>query len=103
MPHRSAETATYPGEMAKFEFDIPEDLVDEIDRVAARTDETRNQFILRIAAEEIDRSHAKMRVAFEELWEKHPLDLGGRTAEELIREDRDHRDDKRFGPDPRVR
>ena len=35
MPHRSAETATYPGEMAKVELDIPEDLVDEIDRVAS--------------------------------------------------------------------
>lgn len=88
--------------MARIEVDIPEDLIDEIDRVAARTDETRNQFILRIAMEETDRSHTKMRAEIEELWEMHPLDLGGRTAEELIREDRDHRDDKRFGPDPRV-
>jgi hypothetical protein len=77
--------------MAKVEFDIPEDLMWEIDRIAARTDETRNQFILRIAAEEIDRSHAKMRAAFEELWEKYPLDLDGKTAAEVVREGRDGR------------
>ena len=91
MPHRSAETATYPGEMARFEIELPDDLVDEIDRVAARTDETRNQLILRIAADEVDRSHAEMRAAFEELWEKYPLDLGGKTAAEVVREGRDKR------------
>lgn len=92
MPHRSAETATYPGEMAKVELEMPEDLVDEIDRVAARTDETRTQFILRIASEEIDRSHAKMRKELQDLRAQiGPLDLGGKTAAELIREGRDSR------------
>lgn len=91
MPHRSGKTATYPGEMTKVELDIPEDLLGEIDRIAGRTDETRDQFILRIAEEEIDRSHAKMRAEFEELWKNYPLDLGGKTAAEVVREGRDGR------------
>jgi len=91
MLNRSAETATYPGEMAKVEISIPEDLLWQIDDFAARADETREGFVRRIVEEEVDRCHARLRKELEELLDSHPLDLGGKTAAELIREGRDNR------------
>jgi hypothetical protein len=99
MLNRSAEIATYPGEMAKLEFSLSEDLLDQIDLAAERAGETRDEFLRRIAEREVEESNARLRTELEDLWASHPIDLGGRTAAELIREDRDHRDDKRFGSD----
>jgi hypothetical protein len=56
MPHRSAETATYPGEMAKFELELPDDLLEFVDGYAHNAEESRDEFLRRIIAEEIDRS-----------------------------------------------
>jgi hypothetical protein len=103
MPHRSAETATYPGEMAKVELEILDDLLEFVDGYAHNAEESRDEFLHRIISEEIDRCHEKLRKELEDLWASHPIDLGGKTAAELIREDRDHRDDKRFGPDGHAR
>jgi hypothetical protein len=89
--------------MAKFEIELPEDLLEFVDCYAHNAEESRDEFLRRIIAEEIDRCHEKLRREIEELFDSHPLDLGGRTAAELIREDRDHRDDKRFGPDGHAR
>lgn len=91
MPHRSAEIATYPGEMAKVELDIPDDLLEHVDDYASRADETREEFLRRIIAAEVDRCHEKLRKEIEDLLDSHPLDLGGKTAAELIREGRDSR------------
>lgn len=91
MPHRSAETATYPGEMARFELELTDDLLEWVDDYADRADETRDEFLRRIIGEEIDRCHARLREEIEGLLDSHPLDLGGKTAAELIREGRDSR------------
>ena len=103
MSHRSAEIATYPGEMARFEIQIPDDLLGFVDDYAGRADETRDEFLRRVITTEIDRCHEKLRKEIEDLLDSHPLDLGGRSAAALIREDRDHRDDKRYGPDGHAR
>ncbi len=103
MPHRSAETATYAGAMARIELDLPEDLLDHVDGYAHNAEESRDEFLRRTIAETIDRCHEELREEIDELFDSHPLDLGGRSAAELIREDRDHRDDKRFGPDGHAR
>jgi hypothetical protein len=91
MPHRSAETATYAGEMARIEVDIPADLLEHVDDYAGRAGEPRDEFLRRVITEEIDRCHEKLRKEIEDLLDSHPLDLGGKTAAELIRESRDSR------------
>jgi hypothetical protein len=89
MPHRSAETATYPGEMAKFEIEIPCDLLVLLDNVAEAAGETREEFLTRVAEEGLDRAGAALR---ERLLETlgPPKPMGGDGAQ-IIREMRDQR------------
>ena len=103
MLHRSAEPQSYAESVAKIEIEFSGDFLDQVDDSAARTEESRDEFIRRSVEDEVKRSQARLRKELEELWDSHPIDLGGRTAAELIREDRDHRDDKRFTPDGHVR
>ena len=95
MLHRSAETATYPGDMAKVEINLPDDLLKRIDRVADRLGETRDEFLRRIAESEVDRSNLQWRKELEQMM--GPPIHGGGESGRWIREDRDHRDDKRLG------
>ena len=96
MPHRSAETATYPGEMARFEIQIPDDLLRRLDRVADLDGETREEFLRRAAERELEERKAVRHKEFEEMMPP-PIHGGGESGR-WIREDRDHRDDKRLGP-----
>jgi hypothetical protein len=91
MLNRSAKTATYGESVAKIEITLPEDLLPQIDEAAERAGESRDVFLCRSVEEEVGRSQAQFRKELEELWAKHPIDLGGRTAAELIREGRDSR------------
>jgi hypothetical protein len=92
MPHRSAETATYAGEMARIELDLPDDVLDWVDDYASRAGVTSDEFLRRTIVEEVDRCHAKMRKELQDLRaQMGPLDLGEKTAAELIREGRDSR------------
>jgi metal-responsive CopG/Arc/MetJ family transcriptional regulator len=77
--------------MARFEIELPDDLLEWVDDYAGRAGESRDEFLRRIIAEEIDRCHEKLREEIEGLLDSHPLDLGGKTAAELIRESRDSR------------
>lgn len=103
MLHRSAETATYPGDMAKVEINLPDDLLRQIDEAADRAGESREIFLRRSVEEGVARSQAGLRKELEGLLGGVEFDLGGKTAAEWIRHDRDHRDDKRFGPDGHAR
>jgi hypothetical protein len=96
MLNRSAETATYAGDMAKVEINFPDDLLRQIDEAADRAGETRDEFLRRSVGEEVRRNQAAFRKEIEELLGP-PLPMGGGWAE-WLRHDRDHRDDKRFGP-----
>jgi hypothetical protein len=95
MPHRSAETATYPGEMAKIELELSDDLLRQIDEAADRVGETRDEFVGRSVAEEVRRNQARFRAQLEEMMGP-PIHGGGGSAE-WLRWDRDHRDDQRMG------
>lgn len=95
MLHRSAETATYAGDMAKVEIDLPDDLLRRVDRAAEREGETREEFLRRAAEQGVDESGARFRKEMEEMMPA-PIHRGGESAR-WIREDRDHRDDKRLG------
>jgi predicted DNA-binding protein len=77
--------------MARIEIDLSEDLLEWVDEYAGRAGETRAEFLRRVIAAEIDRCHARLRKEIEDLLDSHPLDLGGKTAAELIRESRDSR------------
>lgn len=91
MLNRSAEIATYAGEMAKVEINLPDDFLRQVDEAADRAGETRDEFLQRSVAEEVGRNQAALRKELEELMDAHPLDLGGKTAAELVREGRDNR------------
>lgn len=87
MLHRSAETATYAGEMAKVEIDIPDDLLRQIDKAADRAGETRDEFLRRIAGQEVEQSNAQLRKELEQLI--GPSEPMGGNAAQIIREMRD--------------
>jgi hypothetical protein len=91
MPNRSANTATYGEDVAKIELNLPDDLLWQIDEAADRVGESRNAFLRRSVEDEVRRNQAQFRKELEDLWASHPIDLGGRTAAELIREGRDSR------------
>lgn len=76
--------------MPKVLISMPEDLLRQVDDAAQRRGESRSGFIQRIAGHEIVESNAQLRKELEELLEP-PLDLGGQTAAELVREGRDTR------------
>jgi hypothetical protein len=88
MLNRSAKTATYGEDVAKVEINLPDDLLDQVDRVAERVGETRDEFLARIAGQEVDRIDWQMRKELEQMVGP-PRPMGGNGAE-LIREMRDN-------------
>jgi hypothetical protein len=88
MLHRSAETASYAGEMAKLEINLPDDLLREIDRAADRVGETRDEFLQRTAEREVDRIDWQLRKELEQMVGP-PQPMGGNAAQ-IIREMRDN-------------
>jgi hypothetical protein len=88
MPHRSAETATYSGEMAKFEIQIPDRWLALLDNVCEDAGETREEFLSRIAEEGLVRAGDVLRVKFLQQLGP-PMSLGGESAQ-MIREIRDN-------------
>ena len=95
MLHRSAETATYPGEMAKVEIDLSEDLLGQIDEAANRAGESRDEFLRRSVEEAAARSRAALRQEIEDLI--GPAKPRGGNAAEIIREMRDNHPPMRRG------
>ena len=97
MLHRSAEPQSYAESVPKIELNLPEDLLRRVDSVIGFDGETREEF-LRCAAE---RELAERRAIHQKEFEKMmpPPIHGGGESGRWIREDRDHRDDKRWGPD----
>ncbi len=89
MLHRSAETASYAGEMAKVEVNLSDDLLRRVDNAAEDAGETREEFLRRVAEEEVSRSEAAFRRRIEEMLGP-PVPMGGDSAR-IIREMRDQR------------
>jgi hypothetical protein len=97
MPNRSANTATYGEAMAKVEINLPDDLIRRIDVAAERVGETRDQFLERIAGQEVERIHWQLRRELEQMVGP-PRPMGGNAAE-IIRETRDNWPPTRRGND----
>ncbi|HJZ36496.1 MAG TPA: ribbon-helix-helix protein, CopG family [Solirubrobacterales bacterium] len=83
--------------MAKIEITLPDDLLRRVDCVARLDGETRGDFLRRAAERELAERRAIRHKEFEEMMPS-PIHGGGESGR-WIREDRDHRDDKRWGPD----
>lgn len=98
MPHRSAETATYPGEMAKFEIEIPDDLLVLIDNLARDAGVTQEELLRRVTEAGLAQARDAYRERFEELLGP-PMPLGGDSAQ-IIREMRDQRLPPAYRDDP---
>jgi predicted transcriptional regulator len=88
MLYRSAKTATYDQAVAKIEITLPDDLLDQVDRVAERVGETRDEFVARIAGQEVERIDWQMRKELEQM--VGPSRPMGGNAAEIIREMRDN-------------
>ena len=97
MLNRSAKTATYDQAVAKIEINLPDDLLRRVDCVARLDGETREDFLRRAAERELAERRTIRHKEFEEMMPP-PIHGGGESGR-WIREDRDHRDDKRWGPD----
>jgi hypothetical protein len=97
MLNRSAKTATYGEDVAKIEINLPDDLLRRVDCVARLDGETRGDFLRRAAERELAERRTIRHKEFEEMMPP-PIHGGGESGR-WIREDRDHRDDKRWGPD----
>ncbi|HEX8754366.1 MAG TPA: type II toxin-antitoxin system HicB family antitoxin [Solirubrobacterales bacterium] len=79
----------YTHPVAKVMISIPDDLLQRVDAHASAAGETRSGFLQRLAERELERIDVKEREEFERLLDSVQIDLGGRSAAELIREDRE--------------
>jgi hypothetical protein len=90
MPVLTAGNTVYTRPVAKVMISIPDALLERIDARASAAGETRSGFLQRLAERELAVDDARQRRRWEEMLEAiGPVDLGGRSAAELIREDRE--------------
>jgi len=90
MPVPTAGNAVYTRSVAKVMISIPDDLLERLDAQARSNGETRSGFLQRLAEAELAAESTRQRRRWEEMLEAiGPVDLGGRSAAELIREDRE--------------
>jgi len=69
---------------------IPDDLLTRIDALVEAAHETRSGFLQRLAEREIETAEGHVRAEVARLLDEiEPIDLGGISAAQLIREDRE--------------
>jgi len=80
----------YTHPVAKVMISIPDNLLERLDAQARANRETRSGFLQRLAERELEATDSHMRDEVERLLsEIGPVDLGGVSAAQLIREDRE--------------
>jgi hypothetical protein len=80
----------YTDPVAKVMISIPNSLLDRLDAQARASRETRSGFLRRLAERELESADSHMRDEVDRLLsEIGPVDLGGVSAAQLIREDRE--------------
>jgi hypothetical protein len=80
----------YTHPVAKVMISIPDDLLERLDAQARAGHETRSGFLRRLAERELESADSHMRDEIDRLLnEIGPVDLGGVSAAQLIREDRE--------------
>jgi hypothetical protein len=89
MPVLAISNTVYTRPVAKVMISIPDALLERIDAHAGETGETRSGFIQRLAEHEIGGSDQRRREEFERLLGLLDIELGGVSAAQAIREDRE--------------
>jgi HicB_like antitoxin of bacterial toxin-antitoxin system len=80
----------YTRPVAKVMISIPDLLLERLDAHVEAAHETRSGFLQRVAERELERAESHNREEIERLLnEIQPLDFGGVSAAQLIREDRE--------------
>jgi hypothetical protein len=89
MPTLTPSNTVYTHPVAKVMISIPDALLERLDSRAKALGETRSGFLQRVTGQELERAHGHDREEIERLLsEIRPLDFGGVSAAQLIREDR---------------
>ena len=92
MPTLTPSNTVYTHPVAKVMISIPDKLLERLDARAKATRESRSGFLQRVAERELELAERHDREEIERLLgELQPLDFGGVSAAQLIREDRDSR------------
>ena len=90
MPVLTPSNTVYTHPVAKVMISIPDALLAGVDSRAKALGESRSGFLQRLAERELERAGGHDREEIERLLgEIQPLDFGGVSAAELIREDRE--------------
>lgn len=80
----------YTRPVAKVMISIPDKLLERLDNQARSNRETRSGFLQRLAERELEVAESREREEIERLLDQiQPLDFGGVSAAQLIREDRE--------------
>jgi predicted DNA-binding protein len=80
----------YTHPVAKVMISIPDKLLERLDARAKETSESRSGFLQRVAERELELAERHDREEIERLLDEiQPLDFGGHSAAQLIREDRE--------------
>lgn len=86
----SSGNTVYTPPVAKVMISIPGSLLERLDAQARVSRETRSGFLRRLAERELESTDSRMRDEVDRLLsEIGPVDLGGVSAAQLIREDRE--------------
>jgi predicted DNA-binding protein len=90
MPVLTPSNTVYTYPVAKVMISIPDKLLQRLDARAKETSETRSGFLQRVAERELERAERHDRDEIERLLDQiQPIDFGGVSAAQLIREDRE--------------
>lgn len=90
MPVLTPSNTVYTHPVAKVMISIPDKLLERLDLRAKEAGESRSGFLQRVAERELERTERHDREEIERLLDEfQPLDLGGVSAAQLIREDRE--------------
>jgi hypothetical protein len=90
MPTLTPSNTVYTHPVAKVMISIPDQLLALIDRHVEAAQETRSGFLQRVAKRELEGAERHDREQIERLLnEIQPLDFGGVSAAQLVREDRE--------------
>ncbi|HEX5375291.1 MAG TPA: type II toxin-antitoxin system HicB family antitoxin [Solirubrobacterales bacterium] len=90
MTTTALSNTVYTRPVAKVMISIPDDLLERLDAQARSNRETRSGYLRRLVESELESADSHMRNEVDRLLnEIGPVDLGGVSAAQLIREDRE--------------
>jgi metal-responsive CopG/Arc/MetJ family transcriptional regulator len=89
MPVLASSNTVYTPRVAKVMISIPDKLLERLDARAQSAGETRSGLLQRLVEREVDDRERERQDEVGRLLDSLNIDLGGRSAAEIIREDRE--------------